>query len=119
MSQMSLSFFTGLSDRRRRHHRRVGDIVVTLVCLIWLGVTGWMFVRDMPPEIFDNHTSKAMQERMRSCEGSFEKRFDCKQQMLLSGERWGFAVALDRLMLICAPPIAAWIVWSAMKRRED
>jgi len=119
MSQMSLPFFTGLSDRRRRHHRRVGDIVVTLLCLIWLGVTGWMFVRDMPPEIFDNHTSKAMQERMRSCEGSFEKRFDCKQQMLLSGERWGFAVALDRLMLICAPPIAAWIVWSAMKRRED
>ena len=117
MSQMSLYFPAGLSERRRR--RRIGDIVVTLVCLVWLGGSGWMFFHDMPTaEIFDNHNSKAMQDRMRTCEGSFQRRFECKQQMLLAGERWGFAVALDRILLMCAPPLAAWIVWSAMKRRD-
>ncbi|MDO8607067.1 MAG: hypothetical protein Q7R40_11060 [Phaeospirillum sp.] len=116
MSPMSLYFSEGLSDSRRR--RRIGDILVTVVCLIWLGISGWMFFGDMPEEIFDNHTSKAMQERMRACEGSFQKRYACKQQLLLSGERWGFAVALDRILLMCGPPITLWIVWSAMKRRE-
>ncbi len=122
MSQMSLYFSADRAERRRRRHhssRRLGDVVVTLACLAWLGVSGWILFGDMPPEIFDNHTSKAMQDRMRTCEGSFQKRFECKQQLLLNGERWGFAVALDRILLMCAPPITIWIVWSAMKRRED
>ena len=107
----------GLADPKRR--RRIGDILVTLVCLAWLGLSTWTFFGDMPEEIFDNHTGKAMQERMKACEGSFQKRYQCKQQLLLNGERWGFAVALDRVLLICAPPITFWIVWSALKRRQD
>ncbi|CAA7615010.1 conserved hypothetical protein [Candidatus Terasakiella magnetica] len=106
-----------LADPRRR--RRLGDLIVSCACILWLAVAGWMFFSDLPPEIFDNHTSKTMQERMKSCEGSFQKRYDCKQALLLAGERWGFAVALDRLVLICAPPLAAWIVWSALRRRND
>jgi hypothetical protein len=102
-----------------RRRRKLGDMLVTLACLAWLGVSGYMLFGDMPAEIFDNHNSKTMQERMRACEGSFQKRFDCKQQLLLSGERWGFAIALDRILLMIAPPITAWIVWSAMKRRSE
>ncbi|EME68906.1 hypothetical protein H261_16034 [Paramagnetospirillum caucaseum] len=106
----------GLADPKRR--RRLGDILVTLVCCLWLGFSTWtFFIADMPDEIFDNHTGKAMQERMKSCEGSFQQRYKCKQALLLNGERWGFAVALDRVLLICAPAITAWLVWGAIKRR--
>lgn len=117
MPPMSLYFSESQSESRRR--RRIGDMVVTVACLLWLGVSGWLLFSDMPPEIFDNHNSKAMQDRMRTCEGNFHKRFECKQQMLLTGERWGFAVALDRILLMCAPPITIWIVWSAIKRRDN
>lgn len=117
MLPMSPYFTDGLSDPRRR--RRLGDILVTVVCLSWLAVAGWIFFSDMPDEIFDNHNSKTMQDRMKACEGSFQKRFDCKQQLLLNGERWGFAVATNRILLMCAPPLAIWIVWSALKRRDD
>ncbi|CAA7623010.1 conserved hypothetical protein [Magnetospirillum sp. SS-4] len=117
MPPMSLDFREGLSDARRR--RQIGDILVTMVCLAWLAASGWVFFSDVPDEIFDNHTSKAMQERMKACEGSFQKRYECKQQLLLTGERWGFAVALNRILLMCAPPITLWIVWSAIKRREE
>ncbi len=117
MIPMSLDFSDDLSDRRRR--RRIGDVVVTLACLVWLAVSGWVFFSEAPEEIFDNHTSKAMQDRMKACEGSFQKRYECKQQLLLSGERWGFAVALNRVLLMCAPPITAWLVWGAIKRRNE
>ncbi len=117
MPPMSLYLSEEHFERRRR--RRIGDLLVALACCLWLGVSGWVFFRDMPEEIFDNHTSKTMQDRMKSCEGSFQKRYDCKQALLLSGERWGFAVAIDRLMLMCAPPLAGWIVWSVLRRRQD
>lgn len=117
MILMSLHFTDGLSDPRRR--RRIGDILVTLVCLIWIGFSSWAFFGEVPEEILDNHNSKSMQDRMKACEGSFQKRYECKQRLLLDGERWGFAVALNRILLICAPPITAWIVWSALKRRGE
>jgi len=117
MPTMSACFSEDLLERRRR--RRIGDVLVAVGCLIWLAVAGWMFVQQMPAEIFDNHTSKAMQDRMKTCEGSFQKRYDCKQAMLLDGERWGFAVAIDRILLGCAPPLTAWIVWAAIRRRYD
>jgi hypothetical protein len=117
MIPMSLDFSDDLSDRRRR--RRIGDVLVTLACLVWLAASGWVFFSDVPEEIFDNHTSKAMQDRMKACEGSFQKRYECKQQLLLNGERWGFAVALNRILLMCAPPITAWVVWGAIKRRGE
>ncbi|OAN52233.1 hypothetical protein A6A04_00615 [Paramagnetospirillum marisnigri] len=117
MPSMSVHFSDGLLDRRRR--RRIGDIVVTIACLAWIALSGWAFFGDVPDEITDNHTSKAMQDRMKACEGSFQKRYECKQRLLLDGERWGFAVAVNRIMLICAPPITAWIVWSAIKRRGE
>ncbi|WP_244511214.1 hypothetical protein [Magnetospirillum fulvum] len=100
-----------------QRRRRTGDWFVTLGCVIWLAVSGWMFFGTVPPEIVDNHTSKTMQQRMRTCEGTFQQRFECKQAFLLSGERWGFAVAVNRLMLMCAPAVTAWIVWSVLRRR--
>ncbi len=115
MPPMSVYFPEGLSDPRRR--RRIGDILVSIICLVWIGFSSWAFFGNVPEEITENHTSKTMQERMKACEGSFQKRYECKQRMLLDGERWGFAVALNRILLICAPPITAWVVWSAMKRR--
>lgn len=106
----------GLADPKRR--RRLGDVLVALACFAWLGFSTWtFFIRDMPEEIFDNHTGKAMQERMKACEGSFQQRFQCKQRFLLDGERWGFAIALDRVLLICGPAITGWLVWGAVRRR--
>ncbi|CCG39809.1 hypothetical protein [Magnetospirillum molischianum] len=101
----------------RQRLRRTGDRAVTIGCVIWLVASGWLFFGTVPPEIVDNHTSKAMQQRMRVCEGTFQQRFECKQAFLLSGERWGFAVAINRLMLMCAPAVTAWIVWSILRRR--
>lgn len=105
-----------LSDARRR--KRLGDRLVAFACVAWLVGSGWTFFHTIPPEIIDNHTAKTMQDRMRTCEGSFSQRFECKQNLLLTGERWGFAVAIDRLILMCAPPIAAWIVWRAVRRNH-
>ena len=115
MTQMSAYFSQDLADQRRR--RRIGDILVTLVCVAWIGLSSWAFFGEVPEEITENHTSKAMQDRMKACEGSFQKRYQCKQALLLNGERWGFAVALDRVLLICAPSITLWLVWGAIKRR--
>jgi hypothetical protein len=94
-------------------------MAVGLACCTWLGVGGYMLARDLPPDLFENHTDKSVQERMRtSCEGNFHQRFECKQAILLQGERWGFAVLLDRLLLMCAPPATAWLVWSALQRKN-
>lgn len=112
------TFLSSSYDESQRR-RRTGDRMVALGCVIWLLVSGWMFFGTVPPEIVDNHTSKAMQERMRVCEGTFQQRFECKQALLLSGERWGFAVAVNRLMLMCAPAVTAWIVWSVLRRRME
>jgi hypothetical protein len=106
------------TSREAERRRRRGDIVVTLVCVAWLAVSGWAFFGTVPPEIVDNHTAKTMQDRMRVCEGTFRERFECKQAFLLSGERWGFAVAVNRLMLMCAPPLAAWIIWRMARRPQ-
>lgn len=114
---MTMSLSSVEADPARR--RRIGDRLVALGCAVWLALATWGFFHEVPPEIVDNHTAKTMQQRMRTCEGSFQQRYECKQAYLLSGERWGFAVALNRLALICGPAITAWIVWSVMRRRLD
>jgi len=114
---MTMSISSPEADPERR--RRLGDRLVTLGCVAWLALASWGFFHNVPPEIVDNHHAKTMQERMRTCEGTFQQRYDCKQAFLLSGERWGFAVALNRLALICAPVLTAAIVWAVLRRRRD
>jgi hypothetical protein len=102
-----------LSDPERR--RRAAGWLVALACVVWMGASGWMFFGEVPANMFENHSAPVVQERMRNCEGNFHQRFNCKQAILLNGERWGFAVMLDRLLLMMAPPVTAWIVWSALR----
>ncbi|MGE5503158.1 MAG: hypothetical protein ACM31L_01930 [Actinomycetota bacterium] len=97
-----------------RRHRMAGWLVV-LFSLGWLGAVGWTQLVEPATELVANHTTPTVQQQMRKCEGSFHQRYDCKQQILLAGERWGMERVLDRMLLVLAPPVSLWLVWGAMR----
>jgi hypothetical protein len=101
-----------------RRHRQAGWLVA-LFSLGWLGTVGWSQLVEPASQLVANHTSQTVQQQMRKCEGTFHQRYDCKQAILLAGERWGMERVLDRMLLTLAPPISLWLVWSAMRPRNN
>ncbi len=112
------NFFSDLCSDPERRDRWVG-VVLGLSCLVWIAVSGWKLLAEVPATVlFENHTMPVVQERMSKCEGTFQQRYDCKQAILLAGERGGMERVLDRLLFTTAPPALLWIAWSALRRHR-
>ena len=113
------SFLSDVFSDPDRRKRWIGW-VLAIGCLTWIGVSSWKLLAEVPADsLFENHTMPAMQERMSKCEGTFQQRYDCKQQIMLAGERGGMERVLDRLLFTAGPPALLWIAWSAIRRRRN
>jgi hypothetical protein len=112
------SFLNDLFSDPQRRDRWIGALLA-LSCLAWIAVSSWKLLAEVPATaLFENHTMPVVQERMSKCEGTFQQRYDCKQAILLAGERGGMERVFDRLLFTVAPPALLWIAWSALRRRR-
>lgn len=100
-----------------RGARRAAKLIVTLLCLAWIGVTGWSQFAALPESEVLNHNSTAVKEKMRECEGSFSQRYDCKSAIVIESGRDTFANMVLRLSIVAVPPSLLAILLALALRR--
>lgn len=80
---------------------------VVVGCFGWMGVVGWAQFRDVPERELLTHSSRQVQERLTSCDGTFKQRYDCKSTIVLQTERQTIWHGVVRLAMVVLPPLAA------------
>lgn len=99
--------------------RRWVGWAIAIACAAWIGGVGWtMLVATMPTDKLENHHSRLVHQRMAKCEGSFNQRFQCKEDILIAGDRTGFLLAMERVAFTLGLPLTVWIGWSALAGRD-
>ena len=105
-------FLKALQKRMVRY-----ELVLCALTLAWVAVVGLTLISQMTAEDMANHRSQIIQERVHACGGDFAHRFDCTQDILLTGERTGIVEVVKRISLTLLLPSVAWSVWWAVLRR--
>jgi hypothetical protein len=93
------------------------EFVLCALTLAWVVVVGLTLLSQMTPEDMANHRSQVIHQQILSCGGDFAHRYDCTQQILLSGERQGILDVAKRIALTLLLPAVAWAVWWSVLRR--
>lgn len=99
-----------------RHMRLLGHALAAL-CMAWVMVVGLSLLAEMTPAELHNHRSPEIRERIAQCTGEFAERFDCSEDILLSGERVDVGALALRLGVTGLLPGIAWGVWTLAMRR--
>lgn len=90
----------------------------------WLVVVGWVQLANIPPEEILTHSSPEVQERLHTeCDGSFNDRYRCEEDIVLEVSRTTFANLSLRLAVTVAVPliclgIATTVLRPPRKRRR-
>ncbi len=99
---------------------KVGKWMVTVVSLAWMAWAGWDQFGNISENDVENHSSSAVQERMRDCSGTFKQRYECKENIVIQSGRSTFSALLGRLAIVVVPPIIlATALHMATRRRSD
>lgn len=99
---------------------KVGNSVLTVVCVAWMAVAAWSQFTDLPEGTVENHSSETTKERMRDCSGTFKQRYECKNAIVIETDRNSFFNVLSRILVIVVPPVllvGGLHLWR--KRSED
>ncbi len=84
---------------------KLGKWVVTGVSLLWVAWAGWDQFGNLSEDDIENHSSSAVQERMRDCSGTFKQRYECKENIVIQSGRSTFNAMLGRMSIVVVPPI--------------
>ncbi len=99
-----------------RHMRLLGYALAVL-CTAWVTVVGLSLLVGMTPDELHNHRSPIIKEEIAQCSGPFAERYDCSEDILLSGERVDVGALAVRLGVTALLPGIAWGVWAMAMRR--
>lgn len=73
--------------------------------LLWMALVGWLMWVTLPDGAVATHASDALKDRMSLCSGSFQDRFDCKEQIIIESGRDAFYLLSLRFLLVIVPPL--------------
>lgn len=99
-----------------RHMRLLGH-ALTVLCLAWVAVVSLALLFDLKPNQMHNHRSPEVKAEIAQCTGEFAERYNCSEDILLSGERIDVASLALRVAVTMLMPGIAWAVWTAAMRR--
>jgi hypothetical protein len=80
---------------------------VTAGSLLWMVFMGWLMVATLPQSAVVNHSSSVVKDRMSDCAGSYQDRYDCKEQIIIESGRDTFFILTGRFLLVILPPLLA------------
>ncbi|MBF0323836.1 MAG: hypothetical protein HQL42_02085 [Alphaproteobacteria bacterium] len=84
---------------------------VTVSCIAWMAVVGWLLFVMMPASV-EHHSSAAVKDRMATqCQGSFKDRYECKEAIIVESGRDTFWTMAGRFLAVVVPPmlLSAWL----------
>jgi hypothetical protein len=99
-----------------RHMRLLGH-ALTVLCVAWVAVVSLALLFELRPNQLHNHRSPEVKEQIAQCSGEFSERYDCSEEILLSGERIDVVSLALRVAVASVLPGIAWAVWTAAMRR--
>ncbi|CAA7614036.1 conserved hypothetical protein [Candidatus Terasakiella magnetica] len=89
------------------------------ICVVWMAWAGWDQFANIPDTEIENHSSAAVQDRMRDCTGTFKQRYECKENIVIKSGRSTFNNMLERLAIVGIPPILLMSAYHMMTRRRQ
>lgn len=102
----------------RTQRRRLVSLVTT-ICLSWLVGMGAVMWLTLPESAVEHHNSSVIKDRMANeCEGSFRKRYECKEAIIVESGRDTFWVLAGRFLLVILPPLVVSGALSSYLRRH-
>ena len=91
-----------------RHRRARIKHRLIVASIVWMAVAGVVLFLILPPGPVQTMNSPEVQDRMRDeCAGSFEQRYQCKENIIVQAGRETFANLALRLGLVLAAPLLA------------
>jgi hypothetical protein len=73
----------------------------------WLLLIGLLMIATLPDGAVENHASDQVKGRMSECTGSFQDRYQCKEQIIIESGRETFYTLGGRFLLVILPPLFA------------
>jgi hypothetical protein len=93
--------------------------MLTIVSLAWMGWAAWDQFGHLSEADVENHSSTAVQERMRDCAGTFKQRYECKENIVIQSGRDTFAAMAGRIAIVILPPILLVTGLHMLNRRRQ
>ena len=86
--------------------------------VLWMLLVGWLMITTLPYNAVENHGTATVRDRMDSCSGTFQERFDCKQRIIIHSGQESFFILSSRFLLVILPPLVATGWLSSYLRRN-
>lgn len=99
--------------------RTVLKWIAGLASIIWIALTFYQEFLDVDPNQY-GFRSPDVEARMKTCNGSFQQRYDCKEAIIIAKGYASFLVWGEKTALILLPPLllAFLISWSGRNRQH-
>lgn len=97
--------------------RKLAKLLLTTACFAWVGIAGWIMFTELPEDALQTHSSDAVKERLKECEGTFKQRYDCKETIVIETHRKTFWSLTERLLFVTVPALFVGIAGGMAIRR--
>jgi len=87
------------------------------ISIAWIAGIGWVQFSEAINDF--GVSSRTYQRGSSECEGSYKSRYDCKSQILISGENDAFMSWLLKFAIVFLPPIGVGFLFGAIRRRYE
>lgn len=72
--------------------------------VVWIAVTFYQEFLDVDPDQY-GFRSADVETRMKSCGGSFQQRYDCKETIIIAKGHDSFLLWVEKAALVLGPPL--------------
>jgi hypothetical protein len=87
--------------------RRLLNILVAIVSLIWASLFTWTEIIDADPDKYSVNSPEFKQE-LANCAGNFAQRQACAERIAEAHQQLGFLNWLEKVAIILGPPVVLW-----------
>jgi hypothetical protein len=84
--------------------RMVLKWIAIVASVIWIAVTFYQEFLDVDPDQY-GFRSAEVEARMKSCGGSFQQRYDCKEAIIIAKGHDSFLLWVEKAALVLGPPL--------------
>lgn len=97
--------------------RSVLKWIASVASVIWIGATLYQEFLDIDPTEF-GFRSAEVEARMKACGGSFQQRYECKEEIIIAKGHESFLVWVEKATFILAPPVILALLFNRNGREK-
>jgi hypothetical protein len=91
--------------------------IATFASILWIAATIYQGFFAVDPTQF-GFRSTEVEARMKSCGGSFQQRYDCKEEIIIAKGYDSFLLWVEKATLVLAPPLILGLFFNRTGREK-